>query len=351
MTDCSKVSDKNVDGILTLLQDYLLVRERQAMRINTRLTNVIGDIVWVQMENMAHLLVALKSFGPDRFRVADILAGDDDTKRKALFSKSDQNSIIYEIINRKDEQRSRGDVNPIHDMRTLFHALDPSLEVIVELIQHWILWDLPDAAALFNFEQQMKRIHFLRSIEIPEDLKEKYRAALHKGAQQPFSDAEIIKLELKRLSVIAHHFLARRDEEESYMMIIRRDEEAGSASDRQIQKLADRMKAFESIKSGGGFVESHVAEKYAAILDCGPEDVTAERILDYEKRSLAEEKQQLRSYLDDDRMLGQPYDYKKMQARDVEERLAKETELCEEYIKVNSPPPVEEPAKEVGEIA
>ena len=139
----ARTTDRNLEGILFYLNDYLAIREQQTIRINPAIAGVINDMVWVQVTNLRRVMTKTKAFGPERLRVADILASDDESKRRSLFHHADQNSIIFEIMNKaEDQHRGRVSEMPIHDMRTLFRALNPALEVLVELIQHWILWIL-----------------------------------------------------------------------------------------------------------------------------------------------------------------------------------------------------------------
>jgi hypothetical protein len=251
-----KAHDSHAEGIMNYLHDYLRIRERQAVRMNPRIANVIGDMVWQQMENLRALLLKSKSFGPERYRVADILAGADDLKRRALFSLSDQNSILYEIVDRADDQQRRVAELDIHDMRSLFRAIDPSLERIVQLIQHWIFWDLPDAADLYQFDVQLERYAAVRVGELPEEVRARYTTVLRKAPGQEVSTSEVVLFEVKRLEGILNRFVARRVEEEAYMMIIQRDEQAEGAADQpydykkaQAVRLKERFAA-ESQSAG-----------------------------------------------------------------------------------------------------
>ncbi|MCX7625608.1 MAG: hypothetical protein N2Z21_05290 [Candidatus Sumerlaeaceae bacterium] len=324
--------DRNVEGILHYLHDYLSVREQQAIRVNPRIANVMGDVVWAQVENLRQILQGLKSFGPERIRVADILVGDDDLKRKALFSHSDQNSIVHEIINRPDEQRGRVAELAIHDMRTLFRAMDPSLENIVQLIQHWLLWDLPDAADLFHFDLQVARCAYLRSNPLTDELRERYRTALHKRPGEPITDKDIISFELQRLEHILQAFVVRRAEEKAYMMIIRRDEMVGSASSQEILRLAEHLRILEALEKESGPLPSQFKERYAKLLGRTPDEITREQAIDYEKKIIAEGKRRLHGYIEDDRYRGEAYDYKKVQLQQLQERFAAEQKKCEPFL-------------------
>lgn len=262
MSSVVKTADRNVDGILHYMRDYLNAREQQVIRINPRIENVIKDITWIHLEILSKVLQKGKSFGGEKFRVADILTGADDSKRKALFSTSDQNSIMDEIVERDDAPTGSADTS-IHDMRTFFRSIDPALENLVQLIQHWVKWDLPDAADLHSFDEQIRRLTALRGIQLNDDLRARYRQALGKPADSPVSDGEIFQMEVRRLDHISSRFCTRRHEDDPYQLIICREEDGAEPGDsydyklRQCdtlaQKLQDEHKAVDArIGQAGG---------------------------------------------------------------------------------------------------
>ena len=222
MSSVVKPTDRHVDGILHYMRDYLTSREQQVVRMNPRIENVISDITWIHLEILKKVLRKGKSFGGEKYAVADVLSGGDDNKRKALFSSSDQNSIMDEIVERDDAGAKNADQS-IHDMRTLFRAIDPSLENLVQLIQHWVKWDLPDAADLHTFDEQVRRLTTLRNVQISDDIRGRYRMALGKPTDAPVTDDEILQMEMRRLEQIAGRFCVRRSEDQPYQLIIRRE--------------------------------------------------------------------------------------------------------------------------------
>jgi len=195
------------------------------------------------------MLTRPKAFGGEKHRVADVLSGGDDMKRKSLLNPSDQHALLPEIINRGDDNTRRVAELTIHDMRSLFRAIDPSLENIVQLIQHWLVWDLADASDLHHFDEQVRRLETLHGIELVEDIKARYRPALGKRADEPVRDEEILQLELKRLEVVAARFISRRAEDEAFQMIIRRSEEPEAEPvDYKRQQAVDLRNRFEAEK-------------------------------------------------------------------------------------------------------
>ncbi len=266
MTSVGRPADRNVDGIVTHMRDYLDSREQQVVRMNPVLGNVIKDVAWIHLEILRNVLHKSKAFGGEKYRVADVLAGGDDAKRKALFSNSgDQNSIMDEIIERTDESGKKVTDHSIHDMRSFFRSIDPALENLVQLIQHWIKWDLPDAADQHGFDEQVRRLTALRGVQMTDDLRARYRQALGKTADETVSDLEIFQMEMRRLDQIAGRFCGRRSEDEPYQLIICRDKPAGENSDgdpynyklRQCETIARRLedeRAAIDARTGGNDV-------------------------------------------------------------------------------------------------
>jgi hypothetical protein len=136
-------------------------------------------------------------------------------------------------------------------MRTFFRSIDPALENLVQLIQYWVKWDLPDAADLHTFDEQVRRLSALRGIQLTDDIKGRYRQALGKPVDVPVTDQEIFQMELRRLEQIGGRFCTRRTEDEPYQLIIRREDagtgEPGEAGEpynyklRQCESVARRL--------------------------------------------------------------------------------------------------------------
>jgi len=246
-------ADRNVDGILHYMHDYLEAREAQVVRTNPKTANVIHDIAWLHLEILRNVLQKSKAFGGEKYRVADVLAGGDESKRKALLSPSDQNSLLDELIDRTDDAKKNAD-HGIHDMRTLFRAIEPSLESLVNLIQHWMKWDIGDASDLHHFDEQVRRLAALKQIQISDDLRHRYRPAVGKAVDSDVTDADILNLELKRLELVTARFSARRGEDEAYQMIIKReaqmpgDDDEGAPYNYKKRQADELRQRFESEK-------------------------------------------------------------------------------------------------------
>ena len=323
MTPEATAHDDAVQGTLFHLRDYLTVRARQAARMNPQIANVVEDIVWTQMIHLRQVLEKLKTFGPERVRVADGLTGDDETRRKALLSHTDQNAVVYEVIDRADQQKSGRVVDmAIHDTRTLFHALNPSLEFIVQLVQHWSYWDLPDAADLYHFDRNARRLAALSAATITDEIRSRYRMAMRLSHDQEMTDNDMVKHELRLLDAVVQRFAQRRSEEEAYVTIIRRDEEPSNAADQEIMKVARHLMAMESLQDTSKDVDPAMLEYFARAMQTTADAVTREQMIDFERRCINEAKRRLQKVIADDRRLGDPYDYKAAQASDLAARFA-----------------------------
>ena len=217
-------TQKRLESILKNIQDYMDARFAHAGRVNPKVNQVYHDIRWQQLAALRLILESTKAYGPDRYYVADILCDENVMRKKALFNPTDQNSIINEIINikDKDEKQRRAGQLPIHDMRTFYTALDPSLEHIVELVQIWIWWDLADASDMVAFEHQVMVLKQLRDVRLEGPIMEHYQKALKKAASE-ISRKMILQFEYDKLEVLYKQFEERRQADAGYQMIVKRD--------------------------------------------------------------------------------------------------------------------------------
>jgi len=220
----SQKTKRRVQQILAKVQDYMDVRFAHASRVNPNIRHIYSDIRWQQLMSLKLILESSKAYGPDRYYVADILCEQNASRKKALFNPTDQNSILNEIINLKEEEgkQKRAGQLPISSMRTFYTALNPSLERIVELIQTWIWWDLNDASDLVAFEHQAAVIQQLHKKEIDGPLSDHYQKLLRKAASE-IDKPLVLNYEFDRLEQIQKSFEERREFDEGYQMIVKRD--------------------------------------------------------------------------------------------------------------------------------
>ena len=220
----SQKTIKRADSIIKKIRDYMDIRFAHACRVNQHIRHIYEDVRWQQLASLRHVISRSKAFGPDRYYVADILCEDNASRKKALFTPTDQNSILNEIINLQDisdKDKTAGQL-PIHDMRTFYRSLDPSLEHVVELIQTWIWWDLADASDLVLFEHQVQVVKKVMEIKMEGPIIEHYQKVLHKAGED-LERKDIVSYEFKRLEDILKGVEERRAEDEGYMMIVKRN--------------------------------------------------------------------------------------------------------------------------------
>jgi hypothetical protein len=304
---------KRIDGICEYLKDYMDVRFGHAARVNPHIAHVYDDVAWQELTTVRQVLSATKAYGPVRYFVVDILCSDDKAKVWSLFNPVDQNSIMNEVIDEKESKRDqRAGILEIGSMRTLYRALDPSLERILEIIQTWLWWDLMDGALLFNFEQQLQRLQQLKTHEITDKLEEYYHKALRRALSEAVSKQEIMEFEFKKLESIVTQFAQRRHEDEGYKIIIKRDELPESEINGQIKELSEHIGALERLEAAHALGEE-MRKRYAALLECALEEVTLERAREYERKHVESRKKDMMARLARPKHIGQPYDYKQTQ--------------------------------------
>jgi len=248
-------TQKRVDSIVKHIQNYMDIRFAHAVRVNPNIERVYDDVRWQQLKTLRQILESSKAFGPDRYYVADILCDDNMLRKRALFNATDQNSIFNEVINLKDrvEMEKRAGQLPVHDMRTFYTALDPSLEKIVELIQTWIWWDIADASDTVAFEHQAIIIKQLQTVPLEGQILEHYQKVLKKSASE-LSRKIILQYEFDRLENVFKQLLERRSEEAGFQMILKRDVKEDKTlgepydyKESQMKKLSAIVEQFRTI--------------------------------------------------------------------------------------------------------
>ena len=315
-----RVQDKNVDGIMQNIRKYMSLREQQACRINPALVGMITDIVWMQMENLQKVLRGFKSYGPEKFRVADVMAGWDDVRKREFFQPAGQNSILHEISPQDDVNKKHSVAEEaIHDLKTLFKALNPAVESVVGLIESWIMWDLQDASDCFNFEEQLKKVELIRTHEIPPEIVRQYASEMKKMDGEDPTLAEIYMYEINRLRHVLNRFMTRRVENKPFQMLIGRQEEEpteAGVAEKEVQGLAQHCRIMDMLRNApdGTLTDEKLLSYFKSALGTGT--VSKAEAVAYEVRQISEGKTRLREAMENDGG-GTPYDYKMTQAREL----------------------------------
>ncbi len=314
---------KKIEGVCKKVKEYLDIRFSHASRINPNIAHIYEDMVWQQLEALRITLGEAKAFGPVKFITIDVLTGDDDAKRKAMFSPTDQNSIMNQILNMqdKDDKKKTAGILAIKDLRSFYQALNPALEKILELMQTWIWWDLGDACDVYHFELQVARISALRDNDLTDNIIEYYRK-IHKKAAEEITKEFILAIEIEKLKHLLDRFESFRKAEEGHQMVIKRDEIPGRAVDQSIVNLSKRIMTLEKVKTSQ-VIEPAIKDFYAKTLGCTPAEVTKEKIIENEESVIRELKSQLAKSITQDKTYGSPYNFKLSQLNTLKENYAK----------------------------
>lgn len=325
-----KPVDKNLDGVMKHMQIYMSLREAAACRINKSLVGVLNDIIWMQMTNLIKVLSGYKSYGPEKYRVCDVMAGWDENRKREFFQLTGQNTIMHEISPRDDKNVKNAVADEvIHDLKTFFKAMNPGIESMVELVESWIMWDVRDATDIFNFEEQIKKLVILRNRELPPEFLRQYAGEMNKMAGEDPTQADVYVFELNRLRSLITGLIIRLREQKPYKMIVaRRTEVVNNAIDMELQSVARHCRALEMIAAlpDGPITDEKVRAHYGAVLALESERITKAAVTEYESAQIGEGKIRLRTMLDDTTD-GEAYNYKSEQVFELKDQYDAEAEL------------------------
>lgn len=316
---------QRIQGILDALNQLLDKRFEQARRVNPIIASVERDMRLHMQESIRQVLAGAKGFGPIKLLVADIFSSADEEKKRALMSPTDQVSLMNEIVPSEDEhgkERRTGQLE-IRDIKSLYTALNPSLEKIMTLLQTWIWWDVRDAADLYRFSKQEERIKQLKAQEPDEATLDYYRQEMGLKAGVAVERKQMVSFELKRTAEVVELFARRRQEDAGYQVIIASAErEDNEAADALAVRLTKRLKTIETARSQSDPLGAQIREYYAPKLNVPVDLVKAQDVLDFERRQARLERQQLAEALFTVPATGKTGDYKQIMLADMQRRFA-----------------------------
>jgi hypothetical protein len=310
------LSDKQkqrVAGILQHLNDLLDKRFIQANRVSPRIAAVEADIRWHQLETMRQILENAKGFGPIKLIVGDILCSADEEKKRDLFNPTNQVSFMNEIIPSDEEAqgKKRAGQLEIHNVKSFYKALDPSLEQVLLLLQTWIWWDLRDAADQYRFDLQEQRLQNLKTHEFNAAMVDFYRKEMVVRPGVDITREDVVKFELGRAREILERYDHGRTEEHGHEMILVREEREGSTeADASCVKLAKRLMAIEKARALKDPPDDAVRNFYASQLGAPAPQVTAGMVVEFEESHARRERQTLSEQLMSGCKMGKTFNYK-----------------------------------------
>ena len=310
-----------VEAILHQAQDYVDMRFEQVRRINPHIEAIWDDVSWQQMTGLRISLASDKSFGPVRCHVGETLLGDDLRRAAEFFNPNSQVNLLGEIIEEREKETARtAGVLEIHDMRSLFRAVEPTLERIVTLLQTFVWWDLNDAVDLARFDKKLNMALSLREKAITPEIAEYYKSLM--GVEEKPDTYTAVTYELKMLEKTVESFRLRRSGDFGYRMIVMREKGHGDNVDTIIDAIASQNSLLKSLQ-GGSELEGSVRNQLAKAMNKDPNEVTPPAAMSFLESTVDKNKKRLKQSL-----LGQssgpPYNCK---ARDLQELEAQLEEI------------------------
>lgn len=308
---------KAVDSVLSSIKTFLASRYIQVRRINPKVELVWDDLQWQLLASLKVTLSGDKAFGATRFHVAETLLGDDIRKTREFFSPKSQQSLLGEIVEEKesDAHRTAGTLE-IHDMRSLFRRIDPSLESIATLLQTFIWWDLEDAALLSRFEKKSNMVAAFEKQGITPEMAQYYQEIL--GMSKRPEAADVILHELRMMKQCVDLFGQRREEEKAYQVIIVRERSPQENPDLLLDALAGQSQMLKSLK--GGSLDDASKNQFAKALKCEPNEVTTERAIPFLENMMAANRERLKGALTGGGS-GDPYNLKGKILKELRDKL------------------------------
>jgi hypothetical protein len=341
-------NDRHTELIISRLTEYLSIRFNLAERINPHLKSIKQDLLFHELANVRLCLMATKAYGPIRFGVADILMGDDDKKRRSLLSPTDQSSIQVELVSHCQDERvesTRGQIR-IHDLKTFYAALNPELSDMIDLLETWIWWDLPESAELARFEQKLGVIARVRQGGLPPEMRKRYATIILSTGEEEtvmttVSDEDILRYELTQLVHIRDQWKHRRGNELGYMCVLKRDKLPSPDEEELIHAIAERVREYDAIETAETITDE-IQHRYAPDLKTAPQKITKEVILTFIKSRLMAVEREMVEADDPNQRLGQPYNFKNRQGEQMDKVLADVALQLKPLLQqdLSSPPPI-----------
>ncbi len=315
--------DQQVEAIMKYINQFMDDRFAQAIHINQKMEDIRPDLEWQQKMQLELILRSTKSLGIEKYIVASLLVGDNEMLKRRLLSPTDQLSFFHEVYDMEDEGKSASTL-AIHNMKTLYHAFDPSLENMTVMVQCWILWDIMDAAEFARIYDDIKDIHYLlESEEVPQSLEKAYRS--YKKIENPS-----IKVSWQDIMVYKWHSIKQLfnkrsfelSEEPAYKMVIHREKPKTGTFDSLIVKYYQVLARVHRVKKDKK-VSNEEQQNIALEMGVNPEDVSVESAISCAENELSRLREEIARASRGKKNLGKPFNLKKHLLEKVKEPIAK----------------------------
>src|SRR3712207_2852643 len=124
MADLTPIQQRRVDGILTQIDEYMTLRFAHAARVNPQINLFVDDLKSQLIANLRVLLMKARGWGAEKVMIADILCGDNLTRRFEVLNTTGQYSLLHDVVSALDEMKEGGKQSPdairINSMKTLY---------------------------------------------------------------------------------------------------------------------------------------------------------------------------------------------------------------------------------------
>ena len=309
---------KAVDAIMSQMEHYLDMRCQQVTRINPDIERAWDDTVWQELVRLRTTISTDKAYGPVRLHLAELLISDDRRRVNDLLQSKGQYSLLGEIVEEADQasHKTEGQLE-IHDMRTLYRAIDPKVEPLIQLVQTYIWWDLSDACLVARFNWKSDRIKHFVEKGITDEMASYYQELM--GKERKPSAEGVVNYECRMLEKTLEEFRLRRDESRGFHVIVRRDPLPAENPDVLIEALASQMALLEKLRKGEE-LDASTLEQFAKAMHAEQEEVTPEKAAPFLEQTIKTNKKRLREALTHTPSGGEPHSMKNRQLHKLEKR-------------------------------
>ena len=305
---------RTVDEIVKNMEEYLNARRQMTVRANPKIEGLWPDLQYLLLIQFRITMEGDKMWGPERYIVGDILTGDDKQKIRDLYTPTNQRSILTEIVEKaEDKSQTTGDVMQIHDFKTLYSAIDPSISEAAVVMETYMWWDLPFACDLARMTLRLERFRKVKE-NYTESLQQIYDHSMElPEGKKPEQEDALIWETLNVLETM-EAFHLRREAEAGYQAIIanRQTKDATSQADQLIGALARELVILKKIDDGEE-LETAVREKIAGAMQMGPSNVTNEIARSYLTNIVTDQKARLQELLSGHTVGGERYNFRQAQ--------------------------------------
>ena len=310
-----------VEAIIGHVRQYLALRSVVTVRANPRMKDLWPNLQWTIITQLRKTLENDKMWGPNRFVIGEVLCSDDKHKIRDIFNPTNQVSIQTEVVDKKDTSgHTTADILEIHDFRSLYSSIEPSVATAPNVIQIYIWWDLPDACDLARIDLKSACVRLVRERGASDALRARYAALMGRADTEAPTAEEIIIYELRRIRENIQHFHRRRHDEPGYQIVpAAKPRAACGNSDPLVTEIARELSVLSSLESGSP-MDPKLRAQFAKALRVADDAVTNEAAATLLRQKIIDNKIKLREMLADEAD-GDYYNFKWAQFEQAEKQL------------------------------